>query len=178
MIIQGHHPSHDMNQPCISKVERLAAAKASHSVFSVIPLTGKSWVLMAYSWTQTPSRLWFHPSLSPRVLSTQPEHGKEKKRSLRGFYEPDLEAAPAIFLICHRTEPRHVTTSGCKGNVVQLHPKDYVRAQRVADLCHRLLADFIENHIIKTKPFLLLRKSLHSKKWPIKEQIHFLFILQ
>lgn len=45
MIIQG--PSHDMNQPCISKVERLAAAKASHSVFNVMPLTGK--VLMAYS---------------------------------------------------------------------------------------------------------------------------------
>lgn len=96
----------------------------------------------------------FHPSLSPRILNTQPEHGmeKKKKRSLRGFYEPGLEAAPAIFLICHRTEPRHVTTSSYKGNVVQLCPKDYVRAQTVADLCHRLLADFIENHIVKIKP--------------------------
>ena len=78
---------------------------------------------------------------------------KKKKRSLRGFYEPGLEAAPAIFLICHWTEPRNVTISSCKGNVVQLRPKEYVRVQIVADLCHRLLADFIENQIIKIKPF-------------------------
>lgn len=53
MIIQGHHPSHGMNQSCISNVVRLADAKAflslsaSHNnVFILMPLTGQSWILL------------------------------------------------------------------------------------------------------------------------------------
>lgn len=134
----------------------------------------------SYWGTQVPSTLWFYPSLSPSVLTIQPAHGKKEKKKwfLRGFYEPGLEAAPTIFLTCHWTELRHMTTRSCKGNIVQLCPKDDVRAQIGANLCHRFLADFIQNHITRIKPFLLLRKSLHSKKWLTKQYTHFIFILQ
>lgn len=75
---------------------------------------------------------------------------------MRGFYEPSLEMAPPIFLMGHWTEPRHVTTSNCKGNIAQLCPKDNVRAQIGANLCYRLLANFIQNHITESEPYKII----------------------
>lgn len=189
-ITQGHRPSHDIKQHSISKVSKTSCWKTISKSqcfnlmlfsFSCLSLTcnGFFWwgsLPCAHSGTQSPSILQLYPPLSPRG----PHHSAStwEMENRWGFCEPGLEVAPIILLTFHWAELRHMTTSSCKGNIVQLCPKDEVRARIWSNLCNRLLADFTQNHIIESKFLLLFSKSFHSKHWPIKEHTHFLFIVK